>query len=183
MADTGKLILFFYVYLFLPPFILIPSPGRFQLKSIHCWDVSFPLRCGCWVWFDCGLCLARVGRAAGQKSCVCCWVCVHMSLQRYRIGVTYLLCCGLSLSSTETAKLSVHATGACPPPLGPAHPPGLWWTCLAVLLSQHGVLLPLYFPCRLELEVCVRADLIWRLRITANGFLLVQKHLEKSGMW
>lgn len=60
--------------------------------------------------------------------------------------------------------------------------PGLWWTCLAVLLRQHGVLLPLYFPCKLELEVCVRADLIWRLRITANGFLLVQKHLEKSGM-
>lgn len=91
MADTGRLILFSSVYLFLPPFILIPSPGRCQLKCLRCRDVSFPLRRGCWAWFGCGLFLARKGRAAGQKSCACHWVRVRMSLQRYPIGVTHVL--------------------------------------------------------------------------------------------
>lgn len=55
MADTGKLILFSSVYLFLPPFILIPSPGRFQLKIYSLLRCFFSLALWMlglvWLWF------------------------------------------------------------------------------------------------------------------------------------
>lgn len=86
MADTARLVLFSSLYLFLPSFILILSPGRFQLKSINCWDVSFPPCRGCWVQFGCGFFLAQ--REEQQDGRAVLGVCLYI-LQRCPVGVAH----------------------------------------------------------------------------------------------
>lgn len=71
-----------------------------------------------------------------------------------------LLGCGLSPSSAGTAKLPLRAAGACPPPLGPAHPPGFGGPASPCYRVSVGVYFHFYFPCKLKLGVCGTADLI-----------------------
>lgn len=100
MADTARLILFSSVYLFLPSFILILSPGRYQLKSINCWDVSFPPRGRCWVQFGCGLFLAQMGEQQDSRAVLVLGVCLCV-LQRCPVGVTHSYLGSATLCATE----------------------------------------------------------------------------------
>lgn len=157
MADTARLVLFSSVYLFLPSFILILSPGRFQLKSINCWDVSLPPCRGRRVQFGCGLFLAQKEEQQDRRAVPVLGVCLSVCTAEVPCTCCTLIF-GLSHTSTAAAGPLLCATKACPPSGALCVPPGFDGPCWVSVEFYFN----LYFSCKPKLEVCETADLMLR---------------------
>lgn len=147
MADIARLVLFSSVYLFLPSFILILSPGRFQLKSINCWDVSFPPCRECWVPFGCGFFLAQREEQQDSRAVPVLGVCLYV-LQRCPVGVA------LSFLGSATHPQQQQGHCSVPPRLVPHQELCVSPQVLMDLAEGSvGFYFNLYFSCKPKLEV------------------------------